>query len=507
MTTKHISAAAACLVMTSLIWSPATNAADSTSNPQYIRAKAALEQALNRPQPARHARNIILFIGDGMGINSVTAGRIFAGQSLGRDGASYQLSFETLSYTGLSKTYSADKLVTDSANGISAITTGVKTLNAAIGVDDSVVAKDCPSALATRIVTIAERAHQAGLATGVVTTAGLTDATPAGAYGHVPFRGWRADTDLPPEAVAAGCTDLARQLVEAPDDLRLDVALGGDLEDFLPKGQGAGKRLDGRDLTQTWRTQKDARVVYDAPQLSALDPHAPGRVLGLFAADDLPSPVDVADHAGVPDLTAMTVSAIDLLAQHPQGYFLLVESASIDKWHHKNNAYRALTDVNELSKAVQAAMDRTDPRDTLIIVTADHSHGLVISAGSTREEPILGLVRNHGVLMPDGNGQPRTTLSYATGPGGPRNGAAFVIPDEAATLSPDYHQPALTYLDSAQHAGEDVPVYARGPCADLLTGTFESNYIHQVMIYALGLDQPSPLAKPQSGPKIGRKHP
>jgi alkaline phosphatase len=469
-------------------------AADATKNPQFQAGQAALQQALNRPQPKRQARNIILFIGDGMGINSVTAGRIFAGQARGLDGASYKLSFETLPYGGFSKTYSADKLVTDSANGISAIMTGVKTINAAIGVDDSVKSKDCLSALSARIDTLAEQAKRSGRAAGVVTTAGITDATPAGAYGHVPFRGWRADVDLPADAVKAGCIDLARQLVEAPDDVRMDVAFGGDLEDFVPSGSGPGKRGDGRDLTKTWASRPGARYVTDVASLAALPPQG-GPVLGLFATGDLPSPVDTDAHKGVPTLADMTTKAIDILAARKTGYFLLVESASIDKWHHANNAYRALTDVDELSKAVQAAMDRTDPADTLIIVTADHSHGLVISAGSSREEPITGLVRNHGANLNDGNNQPRLTLTYATGPGGPKGGTARPVPDEATATSPDYHQPALAYMESAQHAGEDVPVYSRGPDSDLLTGTFESSYIYQVMAHALSLDG-AKLAEP-----------
>ncbi len=474
---------------------PATaTAADATKNPQFTAGQKALESALDRPQPKRRARNIILFIGDGMGINSVTAGRIFAGQARGLDGASYRLSFETLPYAGFSKTYSADKLVTDSANGISAIMTGVKTINAAIGVDDSVKTKDCQSALSARIDTLAEQAKRSGRAAGVVTTAGITDATPAGAYGHVAFRGWRADVDLPPDAVKAGCIDLARQLVEAPDDVRMDVAFGGDLQDFVPTGTGPGKRADGRDLTRDWLSRPGARYVTDVASLSALDAHG-GPVLGLFAKDDLPSPVDTDLHRNVPTLGEMTSKAIDILATRKTGYFLLVESASIDKWHHANNAYRALTDVDELSKAVQAAMDRTDPNDTLIIVTADHSHGLVISAGSSREEPITGLVRNHGVNLTDGNGNPRTTLSYATGPGGPKGGVPAPAADEATATSPDYHQPALVYVASAQHAGEDVPVYSRGPDSDLLTGTFESSYIYQVMAHAFSLDG-ARLAKP-----------
>lgn len=492
------------VLLSLLLILPATaQAADSTTNPQFTAARAALKTALERPKPVRRARNVILFIGDGMGINSVTAGRILAGQARGRDGASYRLSFETLPYSGLSKTYSADKLVTDSSNGISAIMTGVKTINAATGVDDTVIGKDCQSALKARIPTLSERAARAGLATGVVTTAGVTDATPAGTYGHAPFRGWRADADMPPEAIAAGCIDLARQLVEAPKDIRLDVAFGGDLNMFVPAGQGEGRRKDGRDLTATWLGYDHARLVRDAAGLRALDTRAAGPVLGLFAGGDLPSAADRPQT--VPSLAEMTTTAIDLLSRDPDGYVLLVESAAIDKWHHQNNAYRALTEVDELSKAVEAAVARTNARDTLIIVTADHSHGLVLTAGSSREEPVLGLVRQHGEIMPDGNGRPRTTLSYATGPSGPKDGAPQAIPDEATVLMPDYKQPALTYMTSAQHAGEDVPVYASGPDADLLTGTFESNYIYQVMAHAIDLDarlqDGAPKVKSASGPR------
>ncbi len=475
------------------LWLAATVPAGADQpNPQLVKGQAALNAALARTPNVKKAKNVILFIGDGMGINSVTAGRIFAGQKRGLDGASYQLSFETFPYTGFSKTYSADKLVTDSANGISAIMTGVKTINAAIGVDDHVIAKDCASALKTRVQTLAERAKLSGLSAGIVTTAGVTDATPAGAYGHVPFRGWRADVDLPPEAVQAGCIDLARQLIEAPAAVRMDVVLGGDREDFLPRGTGDGRRGDGRDLTKAWQAQGGrTALLSDAAGLKAMDAGKTDRVLGLFAQGDLPSPVDTAEHADVPALDDMTAAAIGVLAKNPKGYFLMVESASIDKWHHHNNAYRALTDVDELSKAVQKAMAMTDPDDTLIIVTADHSHGLVISAGSTREEPIMGLVRNHGEIMPDGNGRPRTTLSYATGPGGQKDGTASAPLTEDQVLSPDYRQPALAYMDSAQHAGEDVPVYATGPRAWLLSGTFESSYIYQVMAHALDLDHAS----------------
>ncbi len=439
-----------------------------------------LQAALDRTPNTNRARNVILFIGDGMGIASVTAGRIFAGQSRGLDGASYRLAFESLPYSGLSKTYSADKFVTDSANGISAITTGVKTINAAIGVDATVKSNDCASAMRARIPTIAEQLKADGKATGIVTTSGLTDATPAGAYGHVPSRGWRSDTELPKGVNEAGCLDLARQLVEAPEPLRLDVALGGDRARFVTTAEG-GRRLD-RDLTKEWRAQPGARVVTDKTELMAIDAGQTRKLLGLFAAGDLPSVVDHKGQGSTPTLEEMTRKAIGVLKRNDNGFFLLVESAAIDKWHHENNAYRALTDVDELDKAVKAALEMTDAADTLIIVTADHSHGLTLNAGSTRDEPILGLTRKHGAIEPDRDGRPRLTLSYATGPGARPAGSPALTQDEA--LSPDFHQAALTPMSSAQHAGEDVPVYTSGPYAHLLGGTIESALIYEVMRYA-----------------------
>ncbi|WAC48301.1 alkaline phosphatase [Asticcacaulis sp. SL142] len=445
-------------------------------------ASPALDVALARTPNTGKAKNIILFIGDGMGINSVTAGRIMAGQARGQDGASYRLTFETLPYSAFSKTYSADKFVTDSANGISAITTGVKTINGAIGVDATVTSKAC-ALRATHIPTIAEQAKRMGKSAGVVTTSGITDATPAGAYGHTSTRGWRSDSELPADAAKSGCVDLARQMVEAAEDVRMDVVLGGDLARFQTVADG-GKRKD-QDLTKVWAAQAKAQVVTGKSALSAVDANNTSKLLGLFAEGDLPSVVDHKNQTEVPNLADMTAKAIEVLSNDPDGFFLLVESAAIDKWHHQNNAYRALTDVDELDKAVQVALSKTDARDTLIIVTADHSHGLTQSAGSTREEPIMGLARNRGVNEPDKNGKGRTVLAYASGPSalGPHD--HDLTQDEA--LAPDFKQPTLVPLSSAQHTGEDVPVYASGPQAHLISGTVESTFLYDVMNYAMSM--------------------
>ena len=462
----------------------------------YVQGDQALQAALARAANSRPAKNIILFIGDGMGINSVTAGRILAGQKRGLDGASYQLSFETFPYGGFSKTYSIDNLVTDSANGISAIMTGVKTRNAAIGVDGTITGGRCRGSLQARLQTLAEAAKLSGRAAGFVTTAGITDATPVGAYGHTPARGWRSDIDLTPEAVENGCIDLARQLVEAPPAIRMDVALGGDREKFLSDmGLVKGERADGRDLTGEWTAQTPHAFYADGlAALQSAGAKSSDHLLGLFSEGDLPSPVDP-EHNNVPNLDQMTASAIDVLSRNPNGFFLMAESASIDKWHHVNNAYRALTDVDELSKAVQVALDKTNPEDTLIIVTADHSHGLVLSGYASRGTPVLGLAQIDGKPVLDDNGQPYTLLSYATGPGVKAADTSEALTEDQVT-APDYHQRALVYANSAKHAGEDVPVYATGPQAQLLSGTMESSYIYQVMAYAFGLKIERLAAKP-----------
>lgn len=462
-------------------------AAALAETPAYdISGKAHLEAALKRQPDTRKPKNIILFIGDGMGINSVTAGRIFAGQSRGGSGVAYDLAFEMFPYSGFSRTHSLDQYVTDSANGISAITTGVKTINGAIGVDGTVKRETCGAIAKATIPTIFEDAKRRGLAAGVVTTSGVTDATPAGAYGHTPERGWRSDADLPPEAVKNGCTDLARQLVDAAKEIRMDVALGGDRLNFLPSGgEVAGVRKDGRNLIAEWQKQSaGARYVATASELAAVDPAKTDHLLGLFADGDLPSPVDTFYHKEVPDLAAMTAKAIEVLKKNKNGFILMVESASIDKWHHRNNAYRALTDVDELSKAVAAATALTSDKDTLILVTADHSHGLTLSGGSAIGQPILGIAESDGLLKRDRLGNTYPILTYATGPG-EGGGEEHPMLDQKTAQDPNFKQPALIPMNSASHAGEDVPVYAQGPQAYLVSGSFESTYLYQVIRHAL----------------------
>ncbi|MET0659271.1 MAG: alkaline phosphatase, partial [Steroidobacteraceae bacterium] len=202
-----------------------------------------------------------------------------------------------------------------------------------------------------------------------------------------------------------------------------------------------------------------------------------------------------------PALADMTAKAIQLLSRNKKGFYLMVEAGRIDHAHHAGNAYRALNDTVALSRAVARARELTNDADTLIIVTADHSHTLTIGGYPSRGNPILGKVDG----AKDQLGLPYTTLSYANGPGWTGNrkrlemspeerGNPAGYPGTAArpdlsdvdTTGPNYMQEAAVPLGSETHGGEDVAIYGQGPGAYLLRGTLEQNAIYHVMATALG---------------------
>ena len=203
--------------------------------------------------PPAHAKNAILFVGDGMGIATVTAARILAGQQRGGTGEENLLSFEELPYTAFSKTYTVDFQVGESAGTITALMTGVKTRSGVLGVDESAVRGDFAAAKAASVPTLLERAEDAGKWTGVVTTTTITHATPGGCYAHTPERNWESDAKLSPEARAAGFPDIARQLVEFSHGDGIEVALRRRSRDLPAVRRPAARALDGRDLTAEWQ--------------------------------------------------------------------------------------------------------------------------------------------------------------------------------------------------------------------------------------------------------------
>ena len=351
----------------------------------------------------------------------------------------------------LIKTYNSNAQVPDSAGTATAWSTGIKTKQGVLGVGPETLRGDCASAQDNRLTTLFELAETVGMATGTVSTARITHATPAANYAHSADRNWEDDASLSESAQAFNaalevlserygidtsgvvCKDIAAQLIEFPYGDGLEVAMGGGRRHFLPETatdpedeEGTGRRTDGRDLTEEWVNGREgATYVWNQEQFDALDPAATGPVLGLFNSSHMEYEADRAeDVGGEPSLSQMVSTAIDILAQNETGYILQVESGRVDHASHGTNAFRTLTDNIEFANAVQAALDKVDIENTLIIVTADHAHTMDIAGYPQRGNPILGLVKGldeQGLPVEEltlaADEKPYTTLGYLNGPG------------------------------------------------------------------------------------------
>ncbi|MGQ0696925.1 MAG: alkaline phosphatase [Panacagrimonas sp.] len=460
------------------------------------------------------ARNVILFVGDGMGISTITAARIHAGQKTGQAdenglnpaGESHLLHMDRLPYSALSKTYSVNQQTSDSAPTMTAMVTGSKTKEGFLSISGS-IAKNDPNACdgSHNLATILEVAESLGLSTGVVSTARITHATPAALYAHTPHRDLEGDSSRPRLDIDPKCKDIATQLIEFPFGNGLEVALGGGRGFFFPSGapqiEGAsGRRADGRDLREEWKTRFGARaaVVQTQAEFDAVKPANVDHLLGLFEDSHMRFEADRArDIGGEPSLAEMTRKAIGMLDRNRKGYFLMVEGGRIDHGHHAGNAARALEDTLAFDEAIGLADELTRDQDTLIVVTADHSHTLTIAGYPFRGNPILGIAREAneetGDFDPrpstDLDGKPYTTLGYANGRGFAadlaeevpldrvQRGRTGAVLSNEITTGLNYHQEALVPMRNETHAGEDVAILAKGPGAHLFRGIVEQSYL------------------------------
>ena len=503
------------------------------------------------------AKNVILFIGDGMGISTVTAARIRAGELANLKGPERNsLSWEVFPNLALSKTYQYDQQTPDSAPTAAAMHTGYKSRDGMISVSHTISKGECLQATTDKnaLKTIGEYAAEAGKSVGIVTTARVTHATPSVVYAHTSDRNFETLTAY--SAFGSGTTnncsataslnvqDIADQLVNNRNTAlkkQLKVALGGGRFMFLPTtvtdpeyNTLKGRRTDGRDLTTEWtadNSRSNAKYVWNQAGFDAAVAGNTYYLLGLFEPGhaEFSSDRTTLDGAGEPSLTEMTQRAIAILKKNNKGFFLQVEAGRIDHAHHNGNAARALADTIELSNAVTGALKLVDLKDTLVIVTADHSHVFTMGGYSHRGNPILGLVEpvptNDGaapVKDNDANTLPFTTLGYYNGPGAylTKTGSLFSTStdsaghstqgtvvgfprqfgnvtgtdtksrrntfDQATVTDINFLQEAVVPLSSETHGGEDVGIWATGPYAHYIRGSMEQNWIFHVMAKAFG---------------------
>nr|XP_018915086.1 PREDICTED: alkaline phosphatase-like isoform X1 [Bemisia tabaci]XP_018915088.1 PREDICTED: alkaline phosphatase-like isoform X1 [Bemisia tabaci] len=471
-------------------------------------ALAAMQQKLDTDPIRGTAKNVIMFLGDGMSVPTVTAARIYAGQLAKKKGESSSLAWERFPYLGLAKTYCVDKQVADSACTATAYLNGVKNNYATIGVNAKVKRKDCAGSkdAANRTASILKWAQDAGKATGVITTTRVTHASPAGTYAHTSERDWESDFDIANDTEVKGvdCHDIAKQLILDDPGRNIKVIMGGGRRKFLPntvrdpEGQGLGQRLDNQNLIRMWEQDKSERgskpqFVFNRKQLLDLNILETDYLLGLFEASHMRYHLE-ADPTTEPTLAEMTEAAVKLLKKEKNGFFLFVEGGLIDKAHHENWAQMALDEAHEMSKAVETAVRLTQESDTLIVVTADHAHTMSMSGYPARGNDILAATEKSDV-----DNKLYATLSYANGMGYreavlvkdadgkdacTRFDLANDLPDRK---KPRYRFPSMFPNIDETHGGDDVAVYARGPWAHLLTGSHEQHLIPVVMAYSAGI--------------------
>ncbi|MCC2616197.1 alkaline phosphatase [Aestuariibacter halophilus] len=495
-----------------------------SNNDWYTEAQTHIAAKLDTNNQFK-AKNVILFVGDGMGISTLTAARILQGQQNGHNGEENLLSFEQFPHTALVKTYNVDAQTPDSAGTMTAMMSGLKTDVGVIGVDEDIQRGNCATVAGNEVTTALELAEIRGLSTGIISTARITHATPAATYAKSADRNWEDISDMPQDAVDGGCVDIADQLVNFETYLEqrmpgvdvngIEVAFGGGRRHFLPKDAAynsadaassvEGDRTDNRDLTAEWQERyPTGTYVMDQAGFDAIDPDTTSHAFGLFNESHMQYEADRAnDIAGEPSLSEMTEKAIDILDNNNNGFFLMVESGRIDHGHHAGSAYGALTDTIELSNAVAKAAAMTDPSETLILVTADHGHVFTIAGYPKRGNPILGKVVSVGSEEPSlaADGMPYTTLGYTNGLGyrdlGDETNADASYADAPNTGRMDlsgvdtttsgYHQEALVPMGSESHSGEDISLHAMGPGAQLAQGVVEQSTVYHLINQALGL--------------------
>ena len=434
---------------------------------------------------APQAKNVIFFLGDGMGPNTITAARIY---KVGEEGL---LNFERMDRTARIKTYSADAQVTDSAPSMGAYMTGVKINNDVISLKDAQPVRpgkdangngsidNCGAANGMAPMTILELAKAHGKAVGAITTTELTHATPASTFAHSCNRnlGYSIAAQLVP-----GGAGYNTRLGDG-----VDVLMGGGRQHFTPFDAAANKhgRADGRNLLAEMEARGYMVGATRADMLSS----RPGRkFVGIYAAD---GHLDYGLKRGAtqPALPEMTSTSIELLSKNPNGFFLMVEGGKIDHALHDSNVKNALAETVDFDAAIQVAIDRMraiDPglEHTLIVVTADHDHTLVMNGTPQRGNPILGLVRGvDGQPARDADGKTYTTLVFGNGPNRPDVRADVA---GSVAVADDYKQETAVRLAGEGHGGGDVKLYAMGAGSAPFKGTMENTHVFELMKAAFG---------------------
>jgi alkaline phosphatase len=496
--------ASAVLIRAGAIAKPGTYEVKATAGGE---TKTVSWQVYATPTSAK-AKNVIFFLGDGMSVAHRTGARIMSkGMTEGK--ANGRLNMDDLDHMAFVGTSATNAVATDSANTMSAYMTGHKTAVNALGVyaDRTKNSLDDP-----KVETIAEALRRTTKKSiGVVSTAEIEDATPAAVVAHTRLRADKAE--------------IAGMLF----DVKPDVILGGGSAYFLPKSTVGSKRKDEKDYVKMFRDE-GYTFAGDKTELDAARGTNTGKILGLFHTANMDVTLDrdflkkgtVGKFPNQPGLVQMTSVALEQLAKNPEGFFLMVEGASIDKMSHPMDWDRAFYETIEFDKAIGLGLEfaKTHP-DTLIVVTGDHTHGVSIIGTVDDEKPGTEMREKVGVYADAGfpNYEDKDGDGYPDKVDVTRRLATFSnnYPDYYETFRPKMDGPFEPVVqnekkeyvanekykgvpgavfregnmprsvDSEVHAVDDVVLQATGPGAEEFKGYMEESDVYRVLVDAFAI--------------------
>lgn len=462
------------------------------------------------PAP-RRARNVILFIGDGLTIAHRTAARILS-KGIAEGKYFGDLAIDDMPAMALISTAGSDSIVTDSANSMSAYTTGHKSCVNALGV---YCARNKNTLEHPKVETIAELAkRRLGLAVGVVTNTEIEDATPAGMVAHTRRR---ADYN---------------DIVEMFYKVQPDVIMGGGSINFLPKSTPGSRRSDERDYIKMFEAAGYRFAATDT-EMKAANAAGATKLLGLFNTGNVDGALDrmflkkgtVGRFPDQPDLTDQVRVSLDMLSKSDKGFLLMVESGRIDKYSHSLDAERAIYDTIMLDNAVKIAKDfAAKANDTLVIVVADHAHPVSVIGSYDDERPGTTPREKLGVYAeakvpnypaPNAQGYPETVdvsrriaIQFGTQPDNCFNAKPYLdgenVPAVAGNVPGTYvanekncARPGAVRLvgnlpidnNTETHSGDDVVLTAMGPGSELFHGHMPNVAVFKVIATTLGLGE------------------
>ena len=423
-------------------------------------------------RPESQVKNVIFFIGDGMGLSQRWIGAVL---QYGPEG---KLAMDQMEVRGVMTNYSTDSLVTDSAAAATAMASGIKTYNGAIGVDVN----------QEPVETILEAAERYGLATGLVTTVYVNHATPAAFAAHVPNR--RQYNDIAAEMLTSG----------------VDVLLGGGARYFIPEAEG-GRREDGRNLIAE-AEEMGYTVVRTADELLNIQPSLQRQVLGLFADAALAWELD-RETTEEPSLAQMTAVALEILSKDEDGFFLMVEGGKIDWASHGGDPAATAWETIALDQAVEVALSfaRANP-GTLVVVTADHeTGGLGFGIGGEYfyDASLLRGINASTEFMAGQLDEERTNIEEVLATYAGIEDLTEEEIEQIRTAEGRFEpQNTIAAIISARagigwttrgHTGIPIPVTASGPGAERFAGQLDNTDLPKIMADLLGLRDFAPREK------------